>query len=152
MQIILLVMLLLILSSCAIAVNDKNIVTVKLNNKMYEIIGKDTIDMMEKYITPSTSNLIVYSKQNAFLNNLEQHFRIAGYSIFVTPKEEIILKESDYVFSYVLDMIDKSKVEKNIIQTLRYTFSINKNSCSKLYKVNNGSELLFKSDWVCLGE
>ncbi len=49
-------------------------------------------------------------------------------------------------------MIDKSKVEKNIIQTLRYTFSINKNSCSKLYKVNNGSELLFKSDWVCLGE
>ncbi len=119
---------------------------------MYEIIAKDTIDMMEKYITPSTSNLIVYSKQNAFLNNLEQHFRIAGYSIFVTPKEEIILKESDYVFSYVLDMIDKSKVEKNIIQTLRYTFSINKNSCSKLYKVNNGSELLFKSDWVCLGE
>ena len=152
MQKILLVMLLLILSSCAIAVNDKNIVTVKLNNKMYEIIAKDNIDMMEKYITPSTSNLIVYSKQNAFLNNLEQHFRIAGYSIFVTPKEEIILKESDYVFSYVLDMIDKSKVEKNIIQTLRYTFSINKNSCSKLYKVNNGSELLFKSDWVCLGE
>lgn len=152
MQKILLVMLLLILSSCAIAVNDKNIVTVKLNNKMYEIIAKDTIDMMEKYITPSTSNLIVYSKQNAFLNNLEQHFRIAGYSIFVTPKEEIILKESDYVFSYILDMIDKSKVEKNIIQTLRYTFSINKNSCSKLYKVNNGSELLFKSDWVCLGE
>ena len=152
MQKILLVMLLLILSSCAIAVNDKNIVTVKLNNKMYEIIAKDTIDMMEKYITPSTSNLIVYSKQNAFLNNLEQHFRIAGYSIFVTPKEEIILKESNYVLSYVLDMIDKSKVEKNIIQTLRYTFSINKNSCSKLYKVNNGSELLFKSDWVCLGE
>ena len=35
MQKILLVMLLLILSSCAIAVNDKNIVTVKLNNKMY---------------------------------------------------------------------------------------------------------------------
>ena len=59
MQKILLVMLLLILSSCAIAVNDKNIVTVKLNNKMYEIIAKDTIDMMEKYITPSTSNLIV---------------------------------------------------------------------------------------------
>lgn len=152
MQKILLVMLLLILSSCAMAVNDKNIVTVKLDNKIYEIIAKDTIDMMEKYITPSTSNLIIYSKQNNFLNNLEQHFRIAGYSVFVTPKEEIILKESDYVFSYVLDMIDKSKVEKNIIQTLRYTFSINKSSCSKLYEVNNGSEFLFKSDWVCLGE
>ncbi len=46
MQKILLVMLLLILSSCAIAVNDKNIVTVKLNNKMYEIIAKDTIDYL----------------------------------------------------------------------------------------------------------
>ena len=74
MQKILLVMLLLILSSCAIAVNDKNIVTVKLNNKMYEIIAKDTIDMMEKYITPSTSNLIVYSKQNAFLNKMNHLF------------------------------------------------------------------------------
>ena len=125
MQKILLVMLLLILSSCAIAVNDKNIVTVKLNNKMYEIIAKDTIDMMEKYITPSTSNLIVYSKQNAFLNNLEQHFRIAGYSIFVTPKEEIILKESDYVFSYVLDMIHFQSIKTAALNCIKSIMVVN---------------------------
>ena len=108
MKKILLMILLLILSS-ACAAKNINVITVKLDDKLNEIIFTDTIDILNKYIKPDVSNLIIYSKENKFLNMLEQHLRIAGYAVLVTPKE-INTKENDYIFGYILDTVDKKKV------------------------------------------
>lgn len=145
---ILIILSLLILSGCA--GKDINVATIKLDDNINKIISTDTIDILNKYINANTSNLIIYSKENKFLNNLEQHLRIAGYAVFVTPKE-INLKENDYLFGYILDTVDKRKVNKSIIKTVRYSFILNKISCSRLYEINTSdNELLFKSDWACL--
>lgn len=150
MKKIILIIFLLSLSACAY--KDINIVTVKLDNALYAKISEDTIKLLGKYTKPNTSSLIIFSKENDFLEHLEQHLRIAGYAVFVTSKETDI-KKDDYEFGYVLDTINKRKVKKNVIKTLRYTFKLNQILCSKLYEVNNNKELLFASDWVCyLGE
>lgn len=147
MKKILLMLVLLILSGCA--AKDINVITVKLDDKLNEVIYTDTIDLLNKYIKPDKSNLIIYSKENKFLNNLEQHLRIAGYAVLVTPKE-INTKENDYVFGYILDTVDKKKVNKRTVKTIRYSFILNSASCSRLYEINTtDNELLFKSDWTC---
>lgn len=69
----LLMLLLLILSGCA--AKNINIITVKLDDKLNEVIFTDTIDILNKYIKPDVSNLIIYSKDNKFLNMLEQNLR-----------------------------------------------------------------------------
>ena len=80
---------------------------------------------------------------------LEQHLRIAGYAVLVTPKE-INTKENDYIFGYILDTVDKKKVNKRTVKTIRYSFILNSASCSRLYEINTtDNELLFKSDWTC---
>ncbi len=146
----LLMLLLLILSGCA--AKNINIITVKLDDKLNEVIFTDTIDILNKYIKPDVSNLIIYSKDNKFLNMLEQNLRIAGYAVLVTPKE-INIKENDYVFGYILDTVDTKKVNKRTIKTIRYSFMLNTASCSKLYEINTtDNELLFKSDWTCYKE
>lgn len=150
MKKILLMFILLILSGCA--AKDINVITVKLDDKLNEVIYTDTIDLLNKYIKPDKSNLIIYSTENKFLNNLEQHLRIAGYAVLVTPKE-INTKENDYIFGYILDTVDKKKVNKRTINTIRYSFILNNTSCSRLYEINTtDNELLFKSDWVCYKE
>ena len=147
MKKILLMFILLILSGCA--AKDINVITVKLDDKLNEVIYTDTIDLLNKYIKPDKSNLIIYSTENKFLNNLEQHLRIAGYAVLVTPKE-INTKENDYVFGYILDTVDKKKVNKRTVKTIRYSFILNSASCSRLYEINTtDNELLFKSDWTC---
>lgn len=147
MKKIILILSLLILSSCA--AKNINVIAVKLDDKLNEIIFTDTIDLLNKYIKPDVSNIIIYSKENKFLNMLEQHLRIAGYAILVTPKE-IDIKKNDYVFGYILDTIDTKKVNKRVIKTIRYSFILNTSSCSRLYEINTtDNELLFKSDWVC---
>ncbi len=150
MKKILLMFILLILSGCA--AKDINVITVKLDDKLNEVIYTDTIDLLNKYIKPDKSNLIIYSTENKFLNNLEQHLRIAGYAVLVTPKE-INTKENDYIFGYILDTVDKKKVNKRTINTIRYSFILNNTSCSRLYEINTtDNELLFKSDWACYKE
>lgn len=146
----LLMLLLLILSGCA--AKNINIITVKLDDKLNEVIFTDTIDILNKYIKPDVSNLIIYSKENKFLNTFEQHLRIAGYAVLVTPKE-INTKENDYIFGYILDTVDKKKVNKKNIKTIRYSFMLNTAFCSRLYEINTtDNELLFKSDWACYKE
>lgn len=148
MKKILLMILLLILSS-ACAAKDINIITVKLDNKLNEVIFSDTINILNRYVKPDVSNLIIYSKENKFLNTFEQHLRIAGYAVLVTPKE-INTKENDYIFGYILDTVDKKKVNKRTVKTIRYSFILNSASCSRLYEINTtDNELLFKSDWTC---
>lgn len=150
MKKILLMFILLILSGCA--AKDINVITVKLDDKLNEVIYTDTIDLLNKYIKPDKSNLIIYSTENKFLNNLEQHLRIAGYAVLVTPKE-INTKENDYIFGYILDTVDKKKVNKKNIKTIRYSFMLNTAFCSRLYEINTtDNELLFKSDWACYKE
>ena len=150
MKKILLMFILLILSGCA--AKDINVITVKLDDKLNEVIYTDTIDLLNKYIKPDKSNLIIYSTENKFLNNLEQHLRIAGYAVLVTPKE-INTKENDYIFGYILDTVDKKKANKRTINTIRYSFILNNTSCSRLYEINTtDNELLFKSDWACYKE
>ncbi len=150
MKKIILILSLLILSSCA--AKDINVITAKLDDTLNEIIFTDTIDILNKYIKPDVSNLIIYSIENKFLNNFEQHLRIAGYAVLVTPKE-INTKENDYVFGYILDTVDKKKVNKRTIKTIRYSFMLNTAFCSRLYEINTtDNELLFKSDWACYKE
>ena len=150
MKKILLMFILLILSGCA--AKDINVITVKLDDKLNEVIYTDTIDLLNKYIKPDKSNLIIYSTENKFLNNLEQHLRIAGYAVLVTPKE-INTKENDYIFGYILDTVDKKKVNKKNIKKIRYSFMLNTAFCSRLYEINTtDNELLFKSDWACYKE
>lgn len=150
MKKILLMFILLILSGCA--AKNINVITVKLDDKLNEVIYTDTIDLLNKYIKPDKSNLIIYSTENKFLNNLEQHLRIAGYAVLVTPKE-INTKENDYIFGYILDTVDKKKVNKKNIKTIRYSFMLNTAFCSRLYEINTtDNELLFKSDWACYKE
>ncbi len=146
-KLVLIAILSVFFSSCT--TKTINIATVKLNTNLYEIISNDTTDILNEYIKPNLSKLIIYSKNNNFFNNLEQHLRIAGYSVFI-PDEEIILKEGDYLFSYILDVINSQKIDNNLVRTLRYSFILNKTACSKLYEINNSDELLYKSDWVCL--
>lgn len=143
--------LLILLMSVSCAYKEINIITVKLNDKLYERISKDTISLLKEYIKPNEANIIVFSKNNDFLNYIEQHLRIAGYSILITPSV-IDMKKNDYEFGYILDLVNTEKKRKDTIKTTRYTFKLNNMSCSKIYEINNDKEILSTSNWVCFSE
>lgn len=147
MKKILLIILLFSFAGCAY--KDINVMAVKLNDNIYTRIAKDTINILKKYIKPNESNLIVFSKNNDFLIKIEQHLRVAGYSIFITPSASVIdMKKNDYEFGYILDLVTIEKKRKNLKKTIRYTFKLNNMTCSKIYEVND-KEILSTSDWVC---
>ncbi len=143
------ILLLILLASCS--TKTTNILNVNVDNSIYEVISKDTVELIKNNININNSNIIINSKQNNFLNILEQTLRIAGYSVFVST-EHIMLEQDDYNLNYILDVIKKTKVEKNKVITVRYSLSLKDKSCSKLYEINNNNEILYKSEWYCLGE
>lgn len=143
------ILLLILLASCS--TKTTNILNVNVDNSIYEVISKDTVELIKNNININNSNIIINSKQNNFLNILEQTLRIAGYSVFVST-EHIMLKQDDYNLNYIVDVIKKTKVEKNKVITVRYSLSLKDKSCSKLYEINNNNEILYKSEWYCLGE
>lgn len=143
------ILLLMLLASCS--TKTTNILNVNVDNSIYEVISKDTVELIKNNININNSNIIINSKQNNFLNILEQTLRIAGYSVFVST-EHIMLEQDDYNLNYIVDVIKKTKVEKNKVITVRYSLSLKDKSCSKLYEINNNNEILYKSEWYCLGE
>ncbi len=143
------ILLLILLASCS--TKTTNILNVNVDNSIYEVISKDTVELIKNNININNSNIIINSKQNNFLNILEQTLRIAGYSVFVST-EHIMLEQDDYNLNYIVDVIKKTKVEKNKVITVRYSLSLKDKSCSKLYEINNNNEILYKSEWYCLGE
>lgn len=143
------ILLLILLASCS--TKTTNILNVNVDNSIYEVISKETVELIKNNININNSNIIINSKQNNFLNILEQTLRIAGYSVFVYT-EHIMLEQDDYNLNYIVDVIKKTKVEKNKVITVRYSLSLKDKSCSKLYEINNNNEILYKSEWYCLGE
>lgn len=143
------ILLLMLLASCS--TKTTNILNVNVDNSIYEVISKDTVELIKNNININNSNIIINSKQNNFLNILEQTLRIAGYSVFVST-EHIMLEQDDCNLNYIVDVIKKTKVEKNKVITVRYSLSLKDKSCSKLYEINNNNEILYKSEWYCLGE
>ncbi len=143
------ILLLILLASCS--TKTTNILNVNVDNSIYEVISKETVELIKNNININNSNIIINSKQNNFLNILEQTLRIAGYSVFVST-EHIMLEQDDYNLNYIVDVIKKTKVEKNKVITVRYSLSLKDKSCSKLYEINNNNEILYKSEWYCLGE
>ena len=143
------ILLLILLASCS--TKTTNILNVNVDNSIYEVISKDTVELIKNNININNSNIIINSKQNNFLNILKQKLKIACYSVFVST-EHIMLEQDDYNLNYIVDVIKKTKVEKNKVITVRYSLSLKDKSCSKLYEINNNNEILYKSEWYCLGE
>ena len=142
-------LILILLAACS--TKTTNIMNVKVEKNIYEEISQDTIDLIKNNINIDSSSIIINGKLDQYLNILEQKLRIAGYPVFVTA-ENVMLKENDYLLKYIIDTIEKTKIKKNTVLTVRYTLSIKDKSCSKIYEINNKKEILFKSEWYCLGD
>ena len=86
------ILLLMLLASCS--TKTTNILNVNVDNSIYEVISKDTVELIKNNININNSNIIINSKQNNFLNILEQTLRIAGYSVFVSTEHIMLEQES----------------------------------------------------------
>ena len=141
-----------LISSCSS--KQINVSTIKLSNEVYDRIAIDTLGIVKEYLNPKANTIYIFGAddKDLFLASLDFNLRNAGYPVHQLKKQVDALKDDDIAFSFILDTISKSKIEKNVLSTVRYTFSINNITCSKLYEINNFQEIMFKSEWNCLGE